>query len=428
MQCINDRIQALVNGEYQSILKEAYPRFDENPQKVTDRLVSVLEGYRAAFGEADEIHMFSAPGRVEVGGNHTDHQHGCVLAGAVDADTVAAASLNGGLTVNLYSEGYGMMKVDLSNLIPVAEEQETTASLIRGIAAALAQRGYPAQGFNAYVTSEVLSGSGISSSAAFEVLLGTVMNGLYCGGQVDPVQTAIIGQYAENVYFGKPSGLMDQMSSAVGAFVSIDFKDPSAPVIRKIDFDLAGAGLALYVINSGASHANLTAAYAEIPAEMKAVAACLGQEVLRDTDEDEFWARLTEIREKTGDRAVLRAIHYYEDHKRAIREAEMLEAGDVDAFLTLLNESGDSSFMHLQNVTVCGRDKQQEMAYALAVCKRMLNGRGACRIQGGGFAGTLQAFVPLDIADKFVDNVDKLLGEGACRRMTIRHVGCAQYF
>lgn len=428
MSVIANMIRSLEEGRFDKTLKQAYPRFEDDKQKVYARMRFLLSGYGLHFDEPQTLKVFSAPGRVEVGGNHTDHQHGCVLAGAVDADSIAAACENGTRTINIFSEGYGLISVTLDILEPVPEEKETTASLIRGVATELTLRGYTIRGFNAFVTSEVLSGSGISSSAAFEVLLGTIMNGLFCDGEVDPVQIAIIGQKAENIFFGKPSGLMDQMSSAVGSFVSIDFKDPSQPVINKITFDLEKSNLALYVINSGASHADLTSAYAEIPQEMNAVAAFFGKKVLRDVDEELFWENITAVREQTGDRAILRAIHYYDDNRRALEEAAMLRSGDTDSFLRLLNESGDSSFMHLQNVSVCGRDKQQGMAFALAVAKKVLQGHGACRVMGGGFAGTIQAFVPLDLAETFVSAVDRILGNGACRRMSIRNVGCTELF
>ncbi len=379
-------------------------------------------GFAAAFGGAPERY-FSAPGRTEIGGNHTDHQRGRVLAAAVNLDTRAAVRLNGSNTIRVLSQGYPLSQVDLSQLTPVASEANTTPALIRGVAARFAELGCKVQGFDAYVTSTVLPGSGLSSSAAFEVLIGTIINHLFFDARVSSPEVAAIGQYAENVFFGKPCGLMDQTASAVGNLVTIDFADKEKPVIRKVDFDFSACGYALCIIDSGADHADLTDEFSAIPGELRAVSACFGKEVLTQVDEAEFYANISAVREKCGDRAVMRAIHVFEDNARVTRQVAALEQGDFDAFLKLVTESGQSSYMYLQNVIPTGNVAHQEVAFALALCRRALQGQGAYRVHGGGFAGTVQAFVPLSILDSFRTQIDAALGEGACYVLSIRPQG-----
>ena len=379
-------------------------------------------GFAAAFGGAPERY-FSAPGRTEIGGNHTDHQHGRVLAAAVNLDTKAAVRTNGSNMIRIQSEGYPLCEVDLQQLAPMASECNTTPALIRGVAARFAELGCPVKGFDAYVTSTVLPGSGLSSSAAFEVLVGTVINMLYFGGQVSQPEIAAIGQYAENVYFGKPCGLMDQTASAVGGLVTIDFADSQHPDIRKVDFDFSACGYALCIIDSRASHADLTDEYAAIPRELKAVAQHFGKEVMTQVTEEDFYRALPVLREKLGDRAVMRAVHEFQENKRVGKQVQALESGDFDAFLKLVTESGHSSYMYLQNVVPAGAVHRQEMAVSLALCQHHLQGRGAYRVHGGGFAGTVQAFVPLDILDPFRAGIDAALGEGACHVLSIRPQG-----
>jgi len=369
------------------------------------------------------MYHFSAPGRTEVGGNHTDHQHGCVLAGAVNLETVAEVSLNGTRVICVASEGYDPVAVDLDDLTVREDEKNTTAALIRGVAAAFAQRGAKLQGFDAKVRSTVLPGSGLSSSAAFEVLMGTILNELFFEKRLSPVEIAQIGQWAENVYFGKPCGLMDQTASSVGGMVFIDFADPAEPVVEKVDFDFASAGHALCIIDSGADHADLTDEYAAIPGELKALCALFGKEVLRDIPETEFFARLPEIRHQVPDRAILRAIHFYQENKRVLCQAAALKANDFDAFLQLVKESGRSSWMYLQNITPAGYVEHQEVALALALCDTLLGDRGAYRVHGGGFAGTVQAVVPLDMLDDFKSGIEEVLGAGICHVLSIRPEG-----
>ena len=384
---------------------------------------SVLDaGFAAAFGGAPERY-FSAPGRTEIGGNHTDHQRGRVLAAAVNLDTRAAVRVNGTQTIRILSKGYPMSVVDLQELTPQADEINTTPALIRGVAARFTQLGCKVEGFDAYCESTVLPGSGLSSSAAYEVLIGTIINHLFFGGKVSQPEVAMIGQYAENVFFGKPCGLMDQMASAVGNLITIDFFDKENPVIKPIQVDFSAYGHALCIIDSGADHADLTDEYAAIPGEIKAVAAYFGKEVLSQISEEDFYAAIPALRKECGDRAVMRAIHFYQDNARVPRQVAALENGDFDGFLKLVKESGYSSYMYLQNVIPAGYKEHQDVAVSLALCEHYLNGRGAYRVHGGGFAGTVQAFVPFDILDTFQAGIDAVLGAGACHILSIRPQG-----
>ncbi len=377
--------------------------------------------FERQYGRAAE-YIFSAPGRTELGSNHTDHQHGLVLAAAVTLDTKAAAAENNDGCIRVMSEGYAPVTVRLNELEMQPEERNTTAALVRGVAAGFVRRGYGVRGFDAYVVSDVLPGSGLSSSAAFEVLIGTVINAL-SGGALSPAEIARIGQYAENEYFGKPSGLMDQTASAVGGIVAIDFADPGAPVITPVEFDFAGCGYALCIIDSGADHAELTEEYAAITNELKAVCRVFGKEHLREVDEHEFYARIAEVRRAAGDRAALRAAHVFNENKRCAVETAALGNGDFERFLQLVTESGRSSWMYLQNVIPTGSTARQELAFALLLCERLLGGRGAFRVHGGGFAGTVQAFVPVDMLENFRAEIDAVLGAGSCHVLSIRREG-----
>ena len=367
----------------------------------------------------DKVYHFSAPGRTEIGGNHTDHQHGCVLAAAVDMTTTAEVRLNGTNVIRVDSEGYRPVEIDLSDLKIREEEKNTTAALIRGVAAAFQQRGYKLAGFDAKVKSTVLPGSGLSSSAAFEVLIGRILNGLFADNAVSAIEIAQIGQYAENVYYGKPSGLMDQMASSVGGLVFIDFNDPKMPVVEKVDYDFAHSGYTLCTIDAGADHADLTDEYAAIPAEMKQVAKFFGKEVLREVDEKEFYKEIAELRKETGDRAVLRAIHFFNENKRVRLQVRALKNEHFDAFLRYVNESGMASWTLLQNVTPAGYIEKQDMAFTIALCQQLLAGEGAVRIHGGGFAGTALAFVPNDKFESFKAAVESALGTGHCHPLKI---------
>lgn len=379
-------------------------------------------GFAAVFGGTAERY-FSAPGRTEVSGNHTDHQRGRVLAGAVNLDTVAAVRANGTDVIRVQSKGYPLCQVRLDALEPVAEEVNSTPALIRGVAARFSQLGCQVGGFDAYCESTVLPGSGLSSSAAFEVLIGTIINHLFFDGRVSQPEIAQIGQYAENVFFGKPCGLMDQTASAVGGLVTIDFADKEHPDIRPVHFDFSTTGHALCIIDSRADHADLTDEYAAVPGEMKAVCDYFGKAVVTEIPEEDFYAAIPALREKCGDRAVMRVIHEYNENRRVPQQVACLERGDFEGFLRLTKESGYSSWMYLQNVVPAGYVKQQAMAVALGLCEHYLQGRGAYRVHGGGFAGTVQAFVPFDLLDSFRAGIDAALGEGACHVLSIRPQG-----
>ena len=379
-------------------------------------------GFAAAFGGAPTSY-FSAPGRTEIGGNHTDHQRGRVLAAAVNLDTIAAVRPNGTDTIRILSKGYPMCEVNVTELEPVASEINSTPALVRGVAARFTQLGCKVGGFDAYCESTVLPGSGLSSSAAFEVLIGTIINNLFFDNKATAPEVAQIGQYAENVFFGKPCGLMDQTASAVGNLVTIDFFELGNPVIKPVRFDFASCGHALCIIDTGADHADLTDEYAAVPGEMKAVAAYFGKEVLTQMDEAEFYAAIPEVRKVCGDRAVMRAIHFYQENARVPQQVAALENGDFEAFLKLVKQSGYSSYMYLQNVIPAGYKQHQDVAVALGLCEHYLCGRGAYRVHGGGFAGTVQAFVPNDILDSFVAGIDGALGAGACHVLSIRPQG-----
>ena len=379
-------------------------------------------GFAAAFDMAAERY-FSAPGRTEVSGNHTDHQRGRVLAGAVNLDTVAAVRANGTDVIRVQSKGYPMCEVRLDALEPVQSEINSTPALIRGVAARFAQLGCKVGGFDAYCESTVLPGSGLSSSAAFEVLIGTIINHLFFDGRVSQPEIAQIGQYAENVFFGKPCGLMDQTASAVGGLVTIDFADKEHPDIRPVHFDFSTTGHALCIIDSRADHADLTDEYAAVPGEMKSVCAYFGKDVVTEIPEKDFYAAIPALREKCGDRAVMRVIHEYNENRRVPQQVACLEEGDFEGFLRLTRESGYSSWMYLQNVIPAGYVKQQAMAVALGLCEHYLQGRGAYRVHGGGFAGTVQAFVPFELLESFRAGIDGALGEGACHVLSIRPQG-----
>ena len=386
------------------------------------RKAALDAGFAAAFGGTPERY-FSAPGRTEIGGNHTDHQRGRVLAAAVNLDTQAAVRLNGTNVIRIQSQGYPLCEVDLNVLIPQESEINGTASLIRGVAARFTELGCKVEGFDAYCESTVLPGSGLSSSAAYEVLIGTILNHLFFDCKVSAPEVAMIGQYAENVFFGKPCGLMDQTASSVGGLVTIDFFEKDNPDIRSVNFDFSTCGHALCIIDSRASHADLTDEYAAIPGELKLICAHFGKDVLTQIDPADFYAAIPALREKCGDRAVMRAIHFYQENERVPQQVAALEEGNFDKFLALVKESGFSSFMYLQNVIPAGRTRNQEMAIALGLCEHYLRDRGAYRVHGGGFAGTVQAFVPFDLLESFRAGIDGVLGEGACHVLSIRPQG-----
>ena len=389
---------------------------------MSERIDALIERFHSLYGE-DEPGVWSAPGRTEISGNHTDHQHGKVLAASVNVDMLAAAAPNGTGTVNIASEGFEPFSVDLDMLEPVKSEQGSTAALVRGICALAAGRGYPVSGFDACVVSNVPQGSGLSSSAAFEVLIGAVVNSLFCGDELKATDLAIMGQQAENRWFMKPCGLMDQMASAWGGVIAIDFADPAAPQVTPVSFDFAAEGFSLCMVDVKSDHASLTHEYAAIPGELKAVSAVFGKDALRDVDEAEFYRRVAEVRQAAGDRGVLRAVHIFNENRRVEQSTAALRDGDFPAFLRLVRESGRSSWMYLQNVLVTGSTEEQAAGVALALCESVLGERGAFRIHGGGFGGTVQAFVPDDLLDAFRARLESVFGPGSCHVMQIRPVG-----
>lgn len=422
MRTWNDLYKMLKNGEMdQSLMQTGC----EDINAYRTRATEVMNGFEKTFGVKEDTlaALCSAPGRTEICGNHTDHQHGHVLAAAVNLDFLACVSPNGTQTVHFQSEGWPMTTVDLSDLKQQEAEKETTASLVRGVMAELAKAGYTIGGFDMYAVSNVLPGSGLSSSAACEILLGVAGNHLFCQDELDAVTLAKIGQKAENQYFGKPSGLMDQTASSVGDAVAIDFADPSAPIVRSVTANLEELGLALCIVDCGADHAALTGEYASIPREMAKVAAFFGKKVLREVQEEEVLKAMPQLRRAVGDRAVLRALHFYADDRRAVEEADALERRDKDAFLQLVKESGRSSWELLQNITPAGAVEAQDMAIALEAAEIALNGKGACRVHGGGFAGTIQAFVPTESVSEFCERMELMLRKGCCHVLNIRPVG-----
>lgn len=415
-------IEELKNGGFAERLKKVYITESEAEMQ-TERYISLAKDFEEIFGNKDGIRFFSAPGRTEVGGNHTDHNHGRVLAAGINLDAVAVTAKNDENIVRVKSRGYKMDTVDLSDLSVIDADMGHSIALVRGMCDGFRKRGYKIGGFDACTVSSVLSGSGLSSSAAFEVLVGTCLNYLYNDGQVDAVTIAQIAQFAENVHFGKPCGLMDQMASSVGGFITIDFADPENPVIEKVDFDFAACGHALCIVDTKGNHADLTDEYAAIRTEMESVASHFGKKVLRETDEAEFYKNIPGVREKFGDRAVLRAIHFFCDNARVVSEVEALRKGNFDEFKRLICESGASSYMYNQNVYSVKKPAEQPVALGLAISEQVLKNKGAYRVHGGGFAGTIQAFVPNEMLDTYKNAVESVFGEGSCYVLLIRPLG-----
>lgn len=415
-------LQELSSGGLRGRLSQVY---GAGAAEAAVRLRELVLEYAGTFpcDESADTWLFSTPGRTELGGNHTDHQRGAALAGSVNLDTIACVVPNRSRTIRIKSRHHRIAEVNLDDLSIHPAETGSSPSLVRGVAARLTRLGYAVRGFDAYTTTRVLRGSGLSSSAAFEVLVCTIMSHLFCDASLSPVQLAQVGQYAENVYFGKPCGLLDQLSCAAGGVISADFRDPGAPAVRKVQVDLAAHGYALCIVDSRASHADLTDDYAAIPREMGEVALCLGCQALGEADPRQFWEQLPHLRAVCGDRAVLRALHFFADDRRVPLQREALERGDFETFLALTRQSGRSSFMYLQNVSSYQDSRFQPVAVLLAAAEELLAGRGACRIHGGGFAGTIQAFVPLDQLEDFTGSMEALAGPGTCHVLSIRSAG-----
>ena len=419
--------QNILNGGYDQAFAKLYGADNATVAAQRVRYVDMIDHFEENFGTGRTVCLYSAPGRTEIGGNHTDHNNGVVLAGSVNLDMVAVVSPNEENVIRVKSLGFDKIDdVDVTNLVPQPCEAEHSASLIRGVAKGIVDAGGKVGGFDCYTTSDVLGGSGLSSSAAFEVCMGAIFRGEYNDNDMkrfDQVKNAMISQYAENVFFGKPCGLMDQMASSVGNIITIDFADPAHPDVEPVQVDFSQAGLALCILDSGADHADLTDDYAAIRREMESVAEQFGKKVLREVDEDEFYKALPKLRKAVGDRAVVRAMHFYNDCRRAAQLCDAVREDDFETFLRLIIEGGHSSFEFNQNAYSIKNPKEQGVPVALALSQRVLNGRGAWRLQGGGFAGTIQAFVPVDLLDAYKAAIDGCFGEGSCHVLNIRNYG-----
>lgn len=409
----------IANGEFDSEFALLYSEKETAKKRYTD----AVDEFEKLYGQRDGVRLFSAPGRTEIGGNHTDHQHGLVLAGSVNLDVIAVVAANDNGVVRIKSKGYNMDEIDISDLSVRDNEKGRASALIRGVLAAFSKNGYNVGGFDAYTTSDVLKGSGLSSSAAFEVLVANIVNGLYNNAKVDAVNIAKYSQFAEREYFGKPCGLLDQMASSVGGFTYADFCDPQNPIVEKIELDLTQSGHTLCVVDTGGNHANLTGDYADITLECRAVSECLGVEFLRDANEDEFYKSIAQIRAKCGDRAVLRAMHFFAEERRVLTQKSALRRGDFNTFFTAVKRSGESSYDLLQNVYSPSNPKEQAISLALALTKQFLNGRGAYRVHGGGFAGTIQCYIPSKMFDSYKSMIEAVFGENSCVPLFVRAVG-----
>ncbi len=400
----------------------------ENVESAKSRYIKAIEEFVSLYGEDRDVSLFSVAGRSELSGNHTDHNKGCVVAASISLDIIAVASATDDGIVRVKSEGFDEDFVNINEYVaPVEAKFGSSESIIAGMCAGLKANGHNIGGFVAYTTSSVLKGSGLSSSAAFEDMIGTIESHLYNDGSVDNVEISKLSQWAENVFFGKPCGLMDQVACAVGGIVAIDFADTKNPIITPISFDMTAAGYNLCIVNTGGNHADLTDDYASIPTEMKAVAAYFGKAVLRETDEAEVIAAIPALREKVGDRAIMRALHFFEENRRVAKQKAALESGDLDTFFENVKASGRSSFCYLQNVYTTKNVSEQGLSLALCIAERILGDKKAAwRVHGGGFAGTIQGFVPTENVAEYKAAMDACFGEGACIVLDIRPIGATK--
>ncbi|XCP83701.1 galactokinase family protein [Roseburia hominis] len=421
MRQITEIMKEMKAGSFRDLLKDIY--VDESRLDYQEaRYIKAMEEYVKLYGER-EVEIYSAPGRSEVGGNHTDHQHGMVLATSINLDAIAIVNKNEDSRVRVVSQGYRMIELSADDLRQKPEDDGTSLGLIRGVLSGLKSRGYQVGGFNAYITSDVLNGAGLSSSAAFETIIGTIISGLYNEMKISMVEIAQVGQYAENVFFGKPCGLMDQTACAVGGLIHIDFADPSKPIVEKVDVDFETYKYSLCIVDTKGSHNDLTDDYAQIPVEMKQVAAFFGKEFLREVDEKDFFASIAALREKMGDRCVLRALHFFGDNDRVAAQVKALNEGRFQDFLGMIRASGDSSYKYLQNIYTNKDERNQSMSIALAVSESVLADHGVCRVHGGGFAGTIQAFVENDYVEIYRKALDAVFGAGSCHVLKVRKYG-----
>ena len=416
-------IQTIKNGELNAALISLYGQ--ANLEKATARYLTAVSEFETLYGAQDNVGIYSVSGRSELSGNHTDHNHGCVIAASIDLDIIAVAVPTEGTVIRVKSEGFPEDVVDFAAYNePVEDKFGSSASIIAGMCCGFRNNGHKVGGFTAYTTSSVLKGSGLSSSAAFEDMIGNILNHLYNDGKVDNVEIAKLAQYAENQFFGKPCGLMDQVACASGGIVSIDFADTTAPIIEKLDFDITAAGYNLCIVNTGGNHADLTDDYASVPSEMKQVAAYFGRPYLRELSREDIVKNVAALREKCGDRAILRALHFFEENKRVAAQKKALQQNDLGGFFDGVKASGRSSFCYLQNVYTTKNVSEQGLSLALCVAEGFLaDKKAAWRVHGGGFAGTIQAFVPAENAEEFRALMDSVFGEGACIILRIRGEG-----
>ncbi|MBE6732668.1 MAG: galactokinase [Ruminococcaceae bacterium] len=415
----NELKNKISNGEYN---KDFIYLYGES-ETASTRYLKAVESFVGIFGERDNLRLFTAPGRSEIGGNHTDHQHGSIIGASIDLDVIAVVSANNDNVIRIKSEGYSMDTVELSALEPKSNEKGRSAAIIRGVAAAFNKNGYKIGGFDAYTTSNVLKGSGLSSSAAFEVLVANIINNIYNDKKVNTTDLAIYSQFAEREYFGKPCGLLDQISSATGGFIYVDFNNPSMPIVEKLKYDFDNSGYQLCVVDTGGSHANLTQDYADITLECKAISNELGVEFLRDANESEFKKAIPVLRKKYGERAILRALHFFSEQQRVLKQRIALNDNNFAEFLNNVNKSGDSSYKFLQNLYSNTNIKEQSLCLAIALTQDFLGNDGACRVHGGGFAGTIQAYIPTERFSEYKTMIEAVFGEGSCIPLKVRKVG-----
>lgn len=415
--------QSKINSGDNDLFRSLYGDDTLVLKKQGDAYGNLITKFKSIFGEPDDAELFSSPGRTEIGGNHTDHNNGRVLAGSVSLDNIAVAAKNNSSIIRIESAGYPSLEIDTTEPGPKDEELFSSAALVRGIVTEMKKAGFKCEGFDACIDGRVPKGSGLSSSASFEVLVGAIISHLFNNGRLDPVQNAIIGQYAENHYFGKPCGLMDQTACAVGGLISIDFRHPKKPGVNKINFDFTTTGYSLVITDTGGDHAGLNEDYAALPAEMKSVAKALGANVLREVTLRDIIKKVPVLREKTGDRAILRAFHFQNDNRRVQNQVNALEKNNFRAFLDMVIESGYSSFMYNQNIYSPHSIRDQGVALGLAVSEMLLKEKGAWRVHGGGFAGTVQAFVPGDLLDSYIYKMEQVFGKDSCHNLFIRNKG-----
>ncbi len=420
MKQASQLIKELKENSYDQRLNDLY--IDESKLEYQrNRYIQAIEKYISLYGD-EMVSIYSAPGRSEVGGNHTDHQHGCVLAAAINLDAIAIVGKNK-QTIKVLSDSFDIAPIDINDLDFKETEVGTSEALIRGVVAKIKELDYQIGGFNAFITSDVIIGAGLSSSAAFETLIGTIISGLYNDMKIDPVLIAQIGQYSENVYFKKPCGLMDQCASSVGSLINIDFKDVTKPIVRKVDVDFSKFNHSLCIVDTKGNHANLTGEYAAIPEEMQQIAKFFGKEYLREVDETEFYQNISRLQQLGNDRAILRAIHLFAENKRVEKQVTALMNNDFEEFKRLIKDSGDSSYKYLQNVYVNSDVYHQSISLALALSQTILGDHGVCRVHGGGFAGTIQAFVENDFVKTYQVEIEKVFGKGSCHILKVRKYG-----